>query len=111
MSTSLLRDLAPIIRSKNAGPFLMTLDIIFDNTLRYEAVRDAAVISRESIATLYGISNADRIDVYYNDAARAIKVCMPSRTPSGHFRCTDVYGAQQYFPLLDIAVPWEETSN
>ena len=40
-----LWEMTRLIRSKNAGPFELTFDIIFKNIAGYEKVRDARVIS------------------------------------------------------------------
>ena len=100
-----LSDIASVIRSKNAGPFLVTLDVIFDDALTYERLRDAQVISRKMIAELYRIKEDQIVGLFYNDAGRAIKITLNRRVPSGDFEDTDVYGAQQYLPLLNLEVP------
>ena len=39
-----------LIRSKNAGPFELTFDVIFKDRAGYEHVRDAGIISAEWFA-------------------------------------------------------------
>ena len=102
MSTVNLLDVASVIRSKNAGPFLITLDVIFNEPKAYEASKRSAAFTPEGIASLYGLDNHHEIQIFFLDAADAVKVTLPSRHPSGDFRCSDVYGAQQYLPLVDI---------
>ena len=96
-------DLAVLVRSKNAGPFWITFDIMFDKRDVYERVRNARVITRESIAKLYR-RNADDIIVGDHDAALAIKVSFPRPNTSGSARDGDVFGGQQYAPLLSLEV-------
>lgn len=98
-----INNLAAIIRSKNAGPFTMTLDILFDNAANYERVKKANVITPEKIAELYGL-DPSIISVYFFETATAIKVTFPRKYPCGAFHDCDVYGAQQQAPLLDIVV-------
>jgi len=43
-------DLASVIRSKNAGPFELTFDIIFKDKETYEKVKKTKVITKELIA-------------------------------------------------------------
>jgi len=50
---STLAEVAKLIRSKNAGPFWLTLDVMFDDRQTYEAVRDQHVLSVELISRLY----------------------------------------------------------
>ena len=44
-----LKDLAQLIRSKNAGPFVLTFDIMFDSMQDYLRVRDSGVISQGAV--------------------------------------------------------------
>ena len=46
---------AKLIRSKNAGPFMMTLDIIFPDRQSYEEAAASPALSRENVADLYGV--------------------------------------------------------
>lgn len=96
-------DLAVLVRSKNAGPFWITFDIMFDQRAVYERVRDARVITREAIAKLYR-RRADDIIVVDHDSALAIKVSFPRLHTSGSMLDSDVFGGQQYAPLLSLEV-------
>ena len=97
-------DLAVLVRSKNAGPFWLTIDVMFDDADNYRRVRDSAVISRAGIARMFGRAEADVI-VVNHDAALAIKVSFPRPQRSGSKYDSDVYGGQQYAPLLALEVP------
>jgi hypothetical protein len=100
-----LRNLARVIRSKNVGPFMMALDIVFDDRATYERVVRSGVITRESIAALYHVKPETITDVVYYDPGNAIKVSLLRPIPSGNFSDADVLGSQQYAPLHDIEVP------
>ena len=50
MSVYKLYDLAAVIRSKNSGPFQITLDVLFDDKYIYEKIRDQGIITKEKIA-------------------------------------------------------------
>ena len=97
-------DLAVLVRSKNAGPFWLTIDIMFDDEAKYRRVRDSAMITRDAIAEMFG-RNPDDIIVVNHDVALAIKVSFPRPQSSGSKYDSDVYGGQQYAPLLSLAVP------
>jgi hypothetical protein len=99
-----LADLAEVIRSKNAGPFLVTFDIIFGSDETFERVRQSAWVSRETVAALYRIAPEELIDFAYYGFARSIKFSIRRPQPSGARHDTDVYGAQQHAPLLDLQV-------
>ena len=49
-------ELAPVIRSKNAGPFIYTFDILFRDAGTFERVREAGHLDRAAVAGAYGIS-------------------------------------------------------
>lgn len=105
MSTQKLHELAKTIRSKNAGVNKITFDIIFREPAQYARVKRARVITRESMAALYRIP-AERIsDFVEYDPALAIKFTIYRERPSGSAGDGDIFGAQQYAPLLDLDVP------
>lgn len=99
-----LSDLARVIRSKNVGPYMMALDIVFDDRATYDRVVKAGVITRETIAELYHVKPETITDVVYYAPGNAIKVSLLRPIPSGNFSDADVLGAQQYAPLHDIEV-------
>lgn len=99
-----LKDIAKACKSKNAGPFHITLDIMFDDKQLFERVRATGVIQPELIAMLYGTPIAS-VQLTEYAPALAWKATIPRRIVSGSLGDTDVYGAQQHAPLLDIEVP------
>lgn len=107
MRRTRLADLAQVVRSKNAGPFLLTLDVIFQRDEDYRLCREEGVFTRTSIADLYGLPVDRVLDVIHYDPARAVKVTLRRVVPSGSPGDTDVYGSQQHAPLLGMVVPSE----
>jgi hypothetical protein len=107
MKTVKLVDLAKTIRSKNAGVDRVTFDIIFRGKENYELVKNANVITKEAMVKLYGIDIGRITDLVEFDPAFAIKFTIQRRIPSGSPGDSDVFGCQQYPPLLDIEVPVE----
>jgi len=100
-----LADVAKTIRSKNAGVDKVTFDIIFDNRAAYDQVRRSGVLSREAICRLFRIDPARISDHVEFDPGMAIKFTLYRRLPSGSIGDSDVFGSQQYGPLLGIEVP------
>ena len=100
-----LRELASTIRSKNAGVDHITFDIIFRERKNFERVRDAGVITRETMAALYRVEPARITHFVVYEPGNAIKFTIRRSRPSGSPGETDVFGSQQYAPLFDIAVP------
>ncbi len=95
---------AKLIRSKNAGPFELTFDVIFKDHATYEKVRDAKTISVEWFAATYRLA-PDAVTIINYDAASAIKITIPRPAISGDIDDTDVFGGQQYGPLVDLDIP------
>ena len=105
MASRKLSEVAKTIRSKNAGVDLITFDVIFASRENYERVKRSRVLTRESVAALYRIPLARISDFVEYDPAYAIKFTIYRLTPSGSAGDGDIFGAQQYAPLLDLAVP------
>jgi hypothetical protein len=99
-----LVDLAQVLRSKNAGALLCTLDMMFEDEATYRRVLDSGEINVQRIADLYGVSN-NEVSIIPYDVAYAIKVTIPRLARSGDPEDSDIYGAQQHAPLLDIEIP------
>jgi len=99
-----LGDLATLVRSKNAGPFYLTFDVMFDDPAVYERVKKADVLSRAFVADRYGLSE-NEVMFFYVDNALAIKASIPRPIIQGDVGETDSYGGQQFAPLLDIEIP------
>ena len=100
-----LKDIAKIIRSKNAGPFEVTMDIIFQNEEDYRRVLDSGVINLELVSKLYHIDPEKIITLSSFDAARAIKITLPRPRKQGSIGETDMHAAQQHVPLMLIELP------
>jgi hypothetical protein len=99
-----LSDLTSVLRSKNAGALLCTLDIMFEEESTYHKVRDSGVLTPGYIAELYGLSD-NEVSIIPYDVAYAIKITIPRLHKSGDPDDSDIYGAQQHAPLLDIDIP------
>lgn len=102
-----LSDLARLIRSKNAGPFQQTLDIMFEVPEYYQRVKAQNAVSAAEVAARYKLKEQD-IQVVYYDAAYAIKVAFPRPISAGDIGNTDVFGAQQHAPMLDIEISMDD---
>lgn len=99
-----LASLARLIRSKNAGPFVLTFDIMFEDEARYRRVRDSGVITRELVASLYNLA-PDRVQLFFCDPALAVKASIPRPVTQGDVGDSDGHGGQQYAPLMAIEIP------
>lgn len=108
MKTVKLVDLAKTIRSKNAGTDRITFDIIFRDPANYEMVKKSGVLNKKFVSELYGVPESRIADFVEFDPGYAIKFTINRLKPSGSFSEGDVFGCQQYPPLLDIEIPVED---
>ena len=76
----LLSELARIVRSKNAGPTLLTIDVLFADEAAY--TRGCKALTVGAVAGRYGCAEAE-IDVLCIPAAHALKIVMPRKVPAG----------------------------
>ena len=100
-----LSEIAKTIRSKNAGVDKITFDVIFPDQATYQRVRESGVLSCAAVCRIFGIDAAEITDHVEFDPALAIKFTIYRRMPSGSPGDADIFGSQQYGPLLDIDVP------
>jgi hypothetical protein len=98
-----LAETARLIRSKNAGPFSLTFDVMFDEAHEYESARDSGAFTAAKMAALFSRPVSD-VDVYFCEHARAIKISMPRPVSQGDLEDSDGHGGQQYAPLMDIEI-------
>lgn len=103
--TETLYNLAKVLRSKNSGPFELTLDVIFDDEEKYLMVKNSGIITKDLISKLYNIDKDKISTLVFFDPALAFKITMKRFIDSGSIGETDVYGAQQHAPLMGIQIP------
>ena len=82
MVPTTIKDVAALVRSKNAGAFWLTFDIMMKDDATYELVKRSNAITQELIARLYRVP-VETIVVVEHDSARAIKVSFPRPRTSG----------------------------
>jgi hypothetical protein len=101
---ALIKDVAKVCKSKNAGPFELTVDVVFEDAAMFQRVKATGVLCAALFARLYNVPVEHVLFTPY-DAAFAFKATFPRLVPSGDFGDTDVYGCQQHAPLLDVNLP------
>jgi hypothetical protein len=102
--TTRLRDLAVFVRSKNAGPFVLTVDMFFADDDACRRVLNSGVLAPEKVAALYRIA-AEGIRTIHVPQANAIKLSIPRPLVAGDIGDRDVAGGQQFSPVLNLAIP------
>lgn len=101
-----LGELATVIRSKNAGPFQITIDIMLANLEDYHRVVRSPAFNAEEVARRYRVKTEEVALIPY-ERVYAVKITLPRRwgsRGSGSAGDRDVYGAQQHGPLVDLEI-------
>ena len=99
-----LGEIAAAVRSKNAGPFWITLDIFFRSDADFAHVRDSGVLTTEKIGELYGV-DPSLVKRFELPEIKAMKFSMPRTVVAGGFEDRDLHAGQQHVPLALLLVP------
>ncbi|TEA78920.1 DUF4387 domain-containing protein [Allopusillimonas ginsengisoli] len=104
METIGLSSIASVIRSKNAGPFLLTFDVLFESFDKYCQVWEGGSFTRDNISVLFGVSPEAVTSIFAVPRGQAIKLTLRRPLAQGKPGESDMYGCQQHAPLLDFQV-------
>ena len=99
-----LAELASLIRSKNAGPFILTFDIMFPDGDSYLRAKKSGALTIARFAELFRCQEK-HILFFECDNARAFKFSIPRPIVQGNLGDGDMHGGQQFIPLMDIEIP------
>lgn len=99
--------LTKLIRSKNAGPFELTFDIMFKDRSSYDRVCESEILTPAAIARLYGVP-FESVRFFAIEEILTIKFSIPRKVFSGDLQDTDVYGGQFHGPLVRLQVPEQD---
>jgi Domain of unknown function (DUF4387) len=92
-----------LIRSKNAGPFELTFDVMFKDEDCFREVMSGGKLSAECIALLYKI-DVKQVRFFVIESLLTVKISIPRPVFSGDVGDTDVYGGQFHGPLVRLQV-------
>jgi hypothetical protein len=92
-----------LIRSKNAGPFELTFDIMFKDRAGYDLILKTGALSTESIAKIYRVE-LEEVRLFKIEQIVTIKFSIPRTVFSGDVGDTDVYGGQFHGPLVRLLI-------
>jgi Domain of unknown function (DUF4387) len=102
-----LSELASVVRSKNAGPHRLTLDVLFTSPDTFDKVADSGALTVAAVAEAYGVPESVITSSCVFRPGLAFKFTMRRPRVQGAVGDSDHYGAQQHAPLLDILIPWD----
>ena len=101
-----LKDMARVVRSKNSGPFEITLDVLFGSRLDFQHAQNSGVLTVELVQRLYRLkSPADIVTCMFYEPALAWKCTFKRYQAQGSVGERDTFGAQMHSPLLQIVIP------
>ena len=89
------------IRSKNAGPFWLTIDAFCNNVEDTERVAAAFENNRAKLAADFQVKSED-LQIYCLKNIFVAKISLPRVPIEGSRNERDMHGGQQYVSLLDI---------
>ena len=98
-----LADIAALIRSKNAGPFTLTFDIMFSDQASYDRVKNSGALTQASFAKLYCCPE-EKVLFFQCDNALAFKFSIPRPLTQGEPGDGDMHGGQQFVPLMNVEI-------
>jgi hypothetical protein len=94
-------DISARVRSKNAGPYVVTIDVFCVDDEQFQAVESGVRQGLTEIAAMYGVDESD-VCFYAVPSIHAVKVTLPRRSPAGSPDDDDIYGAQLHAPLMRL---------
>jgi hypothetical protein len=97
-----LGDLALEVRSKNAGPFWMTLEAFMPDDETYR-IADK-LVTTDLISELYQVPPA-ALQIFRMPELHVVKVSFPRPVVQGSLHDRDMHAGQHHVPLANVAVP------
>jgi hypothetical protein len=94
-----LYDCASVIRSKNAGPLTLTIDVFFDDQEMYARARVSSLLTTQGVASAYGVEPDTISGIYWSEGSMSVKVSMSRWSSVNDPFCTDIFGAHLHVPL------------
>jgi hypothetical protein len=91
------------VRSKNAGPFWMTIDLFFRDRASFDRYADAPQFQPAAVGSLFDV-DPGLVKRFPIPDLLALKLSYPRRHPQGGALERDMHGGQQYLRVLDMEV-------
>ncbi|WP_370617820.1 DUF4387 domain-containing protein [Mumia sp. Pv 4-285] len=102
--TITLGEVALEVRSKNAGPFWVTMELFMRDEVSYALAADASYVNEEVVAALYGVE-AGAVQLFRIPSLNVVKISFPRPISQGSLRDRDMHAGQHHVPLALVRVP------
>lgn len=93
--------LCELVRSKNAGPFWVTIDLFFKSKIDFARYARSPNLAAGRIAHIYSVNPA-QVRHHYVENLALLKISFPRRTPQGGVEERDLHGGQQFVRLIHV---------
>ncbi|WP_410673564.1 DUF4387 domain-containing protein [Amycolatopsis sp. cmx-4-68] len=103
-----LADLAHEVRSKNAGPFWVTVELFMRDAQGYRIAAD--LVSERVIARLYHVEEST-VRLFRIPSLDVVKISFPRPVSQGSLRDRDVHAGQHHVPLARLPVTGRRGEN
>ncbi|MHC1559246.1 DUF4387 family protein [Actinomycetospora sp. C-140] len=100
-----LREMAKVIRTKDAGVDRLTYDILFNDEHDYRAALRSGVFARDRITAMLPVPAEHVVGTYQVPASLAIKISIDRPIISASADERDVFGAQQQAEFILMSLP------
>jgi hypothetical protein len=99
-----LQDIATEVRSKNAGPFWVTMELFLRDEAAYRIAADSDYLNEDVISRLYGVA-AEGVQIFRIPSLNVVKISFPRPVPQGSLRDRDIHAGQHHVPLAVLPLP------
>ena len=96
-----VKDACRHVRSKNAGPFWVTIDLFFNDAEHFDRYADSEALGAATLARLYGADPA-LVKRFKVPSLHIVKLSYARTSPQGGMVERDMHCGQQYVRLLAV---------
>ncbi|GLY37747.1 hypothetical protein Amsp01_037710 [Amycolatopsis sp. NBRC 101858] len=104
MPETTLAELAHEVRSKNAGPFWVTMELFMRDEDGYRIAADETFLNEQVVASLYHVDEGT-IRIFRIPSLNVVKISFPRPVSQGSLRDRDMHAGQHHVPLARMVVP------
>ena len=98
-----VRDICRHVRSKNAGPFWVTIDLFMDGADNFARYSRSPSLGPELFESLYG-TDPKLVRRYAVASLHVVKISYPRPHPQGWMGERDMHQGQSFARLLDVEI-------